>query len=48
VLAAERSDVRLGVERVDFDLVDCGYDSRLGIEQFLQLQNVCQFPFILT
>jgi hypothetical protein len=48
VLPAERGDVKLDVERVDFDLVDCGYDSRLGVEQFLQLQNVCQFLFVLT
>jgi len=35
VLPAERGDVKLGVERVDLDLVDRGYDSRLGVEQFL-------------
>jgi hypothetical protein len=35
VLPAESGDVKLGVERVDFDLVDRGYDSRLGVEQFL-------------
>lgn len=34
---AEGCDVGAGVEGVDFDLVDGGFDARIGGEEFLKL-----------
>lgn len=37
VFLADLSDLGLGVERVDFDLVDGGLDARVGSHEFFNL-----------